>query len=49
MFNKCNELRKAYNIVEMHTPTEAEWKNDPEWKAMRADKALRDASNKEGA
>ena len=44
-----HELRKAYNIVEMHTPTESEWKNDPEWKAMRADKALRDASNKEGA
>lgn len=44
-----HELKKAYNIVEMHTPTEAEWKNDPEWKAMRSDKALRDASNKEGA
>lgn len=44
-----HELRNAYNIVELHTPTESEWKNDAEWKAMRADKALRDASNKEGA
>ena len=44
-----HELRNAYNIVEMHTPTESEWKNDEEWKAMRADKASRNASIKEGA
>lgn len=44
-----HELKNAYNIVEMHTPTEEEWKNDIEWQAMRSDKALRDSSNKEGA
>lgn len=44
-----HELRNAYNIVEMHTPTESEWKNDEEWKAMRADKASRNAAIKEGA
>lgn len=43
------ELRKAYNIVIMHTPTEEEWKNNVEWKAMREQKALTNASNKEGA
>lgn len=44
-----HSLKNAYNIIEKHTPTESEWKNDEQWKAMRRDKALRDASNKEGA
>ena len=42
-------LVEAYNIVEHHTPTKEEWENDAKWKAMREQKALRDAANKEGA
>lgn len=40
-----HEMRKAYNIIYHHTPTEEEWKNDPEWKAMRDNKALSDRAN----
>lgn len=43
------ELRPAYGIEYLHTPTEQEWKNDTEWKAMREKKALTNAANKEGA
>lgn len=35
----------AYNVVDLGTPTEEEWKNDPQWKKMRADKKLSDLAN----
>ena len=38
------ELKPAYAISELHTPTEEEWKNGAEWKAMREDKKMRDAA-----
>ena len=38
------ELKPAYGITELHTPTEEEWNNGAEWKAMREDKKMRDAA-----
>lgn len=38
------ELKPAYAVSELHTPTEEEWKNGAEWKAMREDKRMRDAA-----
>ena len=38
------ELKSAYAISYLHTPTEDEWNNGAEWKAMREDKKMRDAA-----
>lgn len=35
----------AYQVTELGTPTEEEWKNDPKWKEMRKTKALKDSAN----
>ena len=35
----------AYQVTELGTPTEEEWKNDPKWQEMRRTKALKDSAN----
>jgi hypothetical protein len=37
--------KDAYAITYLVTPTESEWKNDPQWKKMRSDKKLNDIAN----
>lgn len=37
--------KDAYAITYLGTPTESEWKNDPQWKKMRSDKKLNDIAN----
>ena len=37
--------KPAYQITELGTPTEEEWKNDPQWKKMRTDKQLANLAN----